>query len=275
MFGIDGATFRIIKPYLYALPTFKFLLNRFPHKELVAEEFAQSAPAWTTIFSGLSLEEHGHLDFVYPPGSPEGRLLKREDINATFIWEKLNDLGFSTGAMNIPVVVPPLSFNCNYIPYKGSLVTDKDEAMVELLQQKNVTMGHFLGGHRPDFFSMVVTTLDRVQHFAWNDRKLVLSFYNIVDSFLNEFLRTVSDHADVLILSDHGFNSAAEANSPQNYKLLSKTNKVKLQGDHDKEGILIGVGVDIDRIHRQRDVYSTLMERYGTLDDQKPAVSDL
>ncbi len=70
--GIDAATWTVVRPNLGKLPNFKRLTEIGQAKELVVKEKPISASIWCGMFSGKTLDEHGHESYVV-----NGNIVKR------------------------------------------------------------------------------------------------------------------------------------------------------------------------------------------------------
>ena len=64
--GIDAATWTVIRPNLGKLPAFKRLVGIGQAKEIILgeQEVIKSQAIWCGMFSGKTLAEHGHKDWV-------------------------------------------------------------------------------------------------------------------------------------------------------------------------------------------------------------------
>ena len=108
--GVDGATWKVIKPHLDELPAFKRLVeegkadtNHLPEGEAVI-----SPAIWTTMFCGVPGSKHGHQKYV-----KDNQLQRREDIPVEFCWDLKPD---KIVALQVPFVIPPFNWNCDYMP---------------------------------------------------------------------------------------------------------------------------------------------------------------
>jgi len=178
--GIDAATWDMIKPHRDELPNFDRLMEECEHKTVTVEETPKSAPLWTSIFTGLRQEEHGHKDFVV-----DDELQKRDDIDGTFVWEKLDD-EVDTRILQIPAVIPPINWNTDYEPEGFGVSSDLDE--LEADRKKLLEKSREVLESDPEFFAVVFMQLDRVSHFYWSDKELILEWYRKMDEVLGELL---------------------------------------------------------------------------------------
>ncbi|MCD6476857.1 MAG: alkaline phosphatase family protein [Candidatus Aenigmarchaeota archaeon] len=244
--GIDAATWKVIKPNIDQLPTFKKLINE-NHSDTIVlgKDYTILSPAiWCSMFSGKSVEEHGHKKFV-----KDGKIVERKDINVKFIWDILNDK-YDIRALQVPFIVPPYNFNCNYEPVDYGLSYDINdlEKSIDNLTLKAIEILE----DNPDIFIVVYNELDRLQHFHWGE-PIVLEFYKKIDRVLNRLIK----YSDKLtIISDHGFCSKGEARIQT---LPDKNDKgEELKGDHHEEAILITKNINYT-IKKPEDVFYAIL----------------
>lgn len=276
--GIDGASWNIIKPNIDQLPYFKKLMSEGVYKSLYCEdEEILSAAIWCTIFSGKTLKEHGHRKFV-----ESGKLIMRKDIKVDFVWDILSkksriknqesrrnaenppppksspsplegedqERGWDIRALQIPFVIPPYNFNCEYEPpeYGASSdlnILEKDTndiafKAIEILKEK------------PDVFAVVFAALDKVQHFHWGE-PIILSWYKKMD----EILGMLEKYGEkLMVMSDHGFCDRGKARVKTLPEFGSTGQEIK--GDHHEEAMLITRGINYD-IKEHKDIYNAII----------------
>lgn len=241
--GIDAATWKVIDPNLKLLPNFRKLKETGESRVLKIDMKPISAAVWCSIFCGKSPEEHGNIEYVI-----DGKLQKREDIKVEFIWDILTEDGFDARALNIPFVVPPYNFNCEFKPIGFGLPVNEDEWNEEL--ERVTKKAIKIIKDSPDFFTVVYTCLDRIQHFHWNE-PIVLEWYKKLDKKLGEILNHINEEEKLIVLSDHGFCNREEAKVQT---LPKQANGREIKGDHSDEGILIVKNVSYE-IKRPQDVF--------------------
>jgi len=253
--GIDAATFRVIKPNLGKLPTFKRLCEIGKCQELVLKEKPVSPSVWCGMFSGKTVEEHGHESFVI-----RDKLVKREDIEVEFIWDVLHKEGKKVRALNIPFVVPPYCFGVDFKPVGFGLPTNEKEWQEELERVTEKTNELLAEG--ADLLISVYTLLDRVQHFHWGE-DYVVEWYRRLDSKIGQLLLTTAflekKQNKLIVISDHGFCSFGEAKVQT---LPQRTEEGNLKGDHDENALLITVNLDY-KIERPQDVFFALKKEFA------------
>ena len=223
------------------------------YKTVTVEETPKSAPLWTSIFTGLRQSEHGHKDFVVGED-----LQKRSDIDADFVWEKL-DSTIDVKVLQVPSVIPPINFNTEYEPEGFGISSDLDE--LEADRKKLIKKSKEVLEEDPEFFAVVFMQLDRVSHFYWNDKELILEWYKKMDEVLGELLEYYDFESDepLIVLSDHGF---AEFGEGRVQTLPEETPHGKLEGDHHEDAVLITKNVDYE-INQPEDVGKAIMDYYG------------
>lgn len=97
--GLDGASAQIM--FHRDLPTVRQLLSQSVYRACMAEEdYPYTGPSWTSIYTGISAEEHGVTDLW-------GRNIEGSESYDTLrdpvIWEMLNHAGLTTGVVHMPM----------------------------------------------------------------------------------------------------------------------------------------------------------------------------
>jgi len=244
--GIDAATWKVIKPNLKELPNFRKLIREGTAKSLVVEDKNILSPAiWCTIFSGKTSEEHGHFKFV-----EGGRLKKREELEVDFVWDIL-DKEYDIKVLQVPIVIPPFNFNCEYKPIGYGVSYDLKELAEDTERLTLKSLEILKRGS--DIFIVVFSALDRIQHFHWGE-PLVVDWYKKIDEIVGKI---IPFGEKLIIVSDHGFCSRGEARvqtlPEKNYK------GEPLKGDHHEEAILITKNIDY-KINSHKDIFSAIIK---------------
>ncbi|MFB6213211.1 MAG: alkaline phosphatase family protein [Candidatus Nanohaloarchaea archaeon] len=254
LIGVDAATWDIIKPHRDELPNFSRLMEECDHKTLTVDEKPKSAPVWTSIFTGLSQEEHGHRDFIV-----DDELQKRPDIDAEFVWERIDDEKVDQRILQVPAVYPQLNHRVDYEPVGYGVTSDLDELDEDMEKLREKSLEVLEEG--PDFFAVVFMQLDKVSHFYWDDEELVLEWYKKMDDVLGDLLEYYDFDSDepLIVLSDHGF---AEHGEGRVQTLPEETPAGELKGDHHEDAVLITKNVDYD-IEDPEDVGRFVLQHYS------------
>jgi predicted AlkP superfamily phosphohydrolase/phosphomutase len=223
--GLDGATWRMIKPNLDSLPAFKALLGAHKHSTLVCDvRPVHSAPSWATIFSGLKPSEHGITYFVMDAKAREELLAKK-----IFVWDRVR----RAIVMGVPVALPPLNKNYQLRDWEKHVLSVKSEEMLESTRKLCSDVAGAIEYGEADLVAAVFSEPDRAQHMFWHEPASVLRHYRSVDGALAK-LMPLLEGKDFLIVSDHGFTDAQETKK-NNWDTVRENQS----GGHHPEGIAI------------------------------------
>jgi len=243
--GLDGATFRIIKPLVLEgkLPTFSRLMKNGIHGILRSTVPPITAPAWTSFTTGKNPGKHGLFHFTtFKEGSYDYSL-----VNATFIKSKTmfrlaSDAGKRVISINVPVTYPPEKLNGIVV---SGMLSPKDATfthpaglsqkirddgyiidmlgqpflepeqrleLAEKMSTKRLDISRkILSENDWDLAMLVFVGADRLQHNIWHRMDLLHRFYIHQDSLLARLLETVDDSTYVMLMSDHGFTPTKAA----------------------------------------------------------------
>ncbi|MDG7018264.1 MAG: alkaline phosphatase family protein [Nitrososphaerota archaeon] len=207
-----------------------------------------TAPSWTSAFTGVNPGKHG---IFYFKEIDTGRVLSSWDNKVPYVWELLANVDMESIVVNVPLTYPVrkvrgvmvsglhatratsksvfpdsliTSVKRNYefdmwdLEWSSSFSKSPEATYDKLLEGDSSRVSFFcklLGERRWDFATIVLTSLDRIQHSFWNFEKssdsspnrFVLNAYVKVDELIGKLLKQVSCSEDVsvFILSDHGF----------------------------------------------------------------------
>jgi len=207
IFGIDGGTLELVKPWAEQgkLPTFAKIIREGVSGELMSTIQPISAAAWSSFATGKNPGKHGISDFVRStPFSYKVEFVNASVRSGKTLWRILSDHGASVGVMNVPVTFPPEQVNGFLIAgmlspslgskfmYPDSLLReiksnvgeyvidvdvpnisgqDKREPFLdkamETLKIRFDVMRYLYLKHRPDFFCIAFTVSDRISHNFW------------------------------------------------------------------------------------------------------------
>ena len=112
IFGVDGATFDLIRPWAAAgyLPNLARLMKNGVHGNLESTLPPVTSPAWPTFMTGCNPGKHGVFDFIRPKGN-DFDLVNATNIQQPTIWQLLSQAEFKVGVMNVPVTYPARPVN--------------------------------------------------------------------------------------------------------------------------------------------------------------------
>jgi predicted AlkP superfamily phosphohydrolase/phosphomutase len=248
--GIDGATWDIIRPNLNELPTFKKLVENYNHKTIHLKNKPWSPSVWCSMFSGLLPDEHQHYNFV-----KNDEIIRREDIEVEFIWDKLYQKGLSVKAINVPFIVPPYNYNVSFTP-PGEGVPISEQELVDEINSVTEKTRKILNEDKPEVTIACYTALDKLSHHHWGE-PIMLEYYKKIDESLSKLINL---DKKVIIISDHGFCDYDKA-PVQTLPRKTKSGKL-IKGDHHPDAILITKNIDVE-INQPEDVFRFLAEKYG------------
>ena len=244
--GVDGATDSVIKSNLDRLPNIKKLINENPYKKKLLKEPPLSASIWCSIFSGKTINEHKHTNYVVD-GVPQ----TREDVKVDFIWDILAKEDVDIKALQVPFVYPPYNFNCDFKPIKNSFFTeisDLEEDLINLTKKSIQILKE-----KPDVFIVVFTMLDRLSHFHWGE-PIILEWYEKIDEKIGKLLKYDDK---VIIISDHGFCNWEES-KVHTLRRRDSSGRV-IKGDHSQESIIIIKNIKYN-IEKPQDIFYCIKE---------------
>ena len=205
-------------------------------------------PAWMSISSGLAPASHGIYDFWDYSQNTKGALTRpvTHRRGGEAIWNILSEWGKQVIVANVPLTYPPEPVNGIMISgymtpnlsaaftFPAALKREVLEAIpdyqidlspaigaghtgdlfVETLRmtRNRVALQRLLLNKPWDFFYIVFTGADRIQHLRWDEiigfHPRAVEYYRLLDDALGLFLETLAPEDLLLIVSDHGFQGA-------------------------------------------------------------------
>lgn len=171
-------------------------------------------------------------------------LVTTASIKAKTVWEILRDKGKKVISINVPMTYPPFEVNgimisgmgtpegsqnyiyppdqavrlekevgfCRIVDPRFRDLSKNQNMLQELLkslyeaEKKRLKLAtHLLANDNWDFFMIVFTLTDRVQHFLWGVDSNVQKSYEQVDGLIGRLLEKIDEDTSVLLMSDHGF----------------------------------------------------------------------
>ncbi len=237
--GVDGGTFRFIKPLLDEgkLPTFRMFIDNGVHGILRSTEPPITAPAWTTFMTGKNPGQHGLFHFIaFPKNSYDYHVVNATNCRSKTIFRLASEAGRKVISVNVPVTYPPEKLNgivvSGMLSPRGKTFTYPEELTQELLDQgyridiwdedfddaekylNDVTemsrrrleiSRRLLSSNSWDLAMVTFTGADRLQHKIWERGDLIREYYVFLDGLIADLLTLVDDSTYVMIMSDHGF----------------------------------------------------------------------
>ena len=258
--GLDGATLQLIRPWVSQgkLPNFQRLMKEGSYGVLQSTIRPASPQAWSSFITGKNPGKHGIFGFFEKlKNSYRITFINAQSRAGDPIWKILSRYGLRVGVMNVPITYPPDEVNGIFVsgmdsPGVESQFTFPPDLYAEI--RKNVgeyifeagMWGYITGGRysealnrldyvieqhfkvakylyekeKWDFFMVVFTAPDRVQHNFWKymdpthplyseeyNRKYgdaIEKVYIKLDEKIGKFLETIDDNTVIILMSDHG-----------------------------------------------------------------------
>ncbi len=247
LFGVDGLTFRILDPLIERglLPNFQKLQELGVRGILRSTVPPLTPPAWMSIATGMPPAQHGIYDFWhydYKKQSPQARVATHR-LGGKAIWNLFSEWGKAVVVANIPMTYPaeavngimlsgymapdmyanvtyPASFKEELLQALPNYQIDLDPAveseqignpLVATLQmtRERIALLRFLMQKPWDFFFIVFTGADRIQHVRWQEvvrfHPQAVAYYEMLDEALGMVLADLSSEDLLMVVSDHGF----------------------------------------------------------------------
>ncbi len=220
-----------------------------------------TAPAWVSSVTGMNPGKHSVFGFTTNNnGETKRAFVSSRSVKTPKLWHYLNNAGMSAGVINLPITYPAEPINGFMVPglltplgkedfthpeglYKelikeiGSYVINvriagrrtgtegQLQKFVEdliLCTQKRIEATEvLLRKYTPDFFMVVFTCFDKIQHKYWkyldkgeamyntpvaaHAREELLKLYRLVDDGIGRILSMIDEDTTFYIVSDHGF----------------------------------------------------------------------
>lgn len=244
VFGIDGGTWDIILPAIKSgkLPNLQYLIERGASGPLHSTIHPITPMAWSSFATGMNAGKHGIFDFSHSQGE-ELILNTAHDRKAPAIWTHLTHANKASIVLNVPFTYPPERIKGIMIPGFDAPMIDRGifhpesiydelttkfgdyhldwtfpigkkfdpekylQEVEQVIAHRGDTGLHLLKNHPWEFFMIVFTSTDHVQHVFWKypgGREIIERVYQEVDYQLGRFLDVLSDDATIFIMSDHG-----------------------------------------------------------------------
>lgn len=226
--GLDGATFRILRPLLDAgaMPTVAEMMRQGASGTLLSTRPPVTCPAWATMFTGVNPGKHGVFSFTWrDPKTHEVRASSSTDVRAPAIWSLMSNAGRRVGMLNVPTTFPAQPIDgvvlTGYVsPDQSPRITWPASLRQELCDAfGDIGLNWNVLGHRPS------DARERERHIRQINELMALrnrQFEYLVDRNEFHFCFLVHEYPDrVQHLFYHILDPACESHhSPENRKAL-------------------------------------------------------
>lgn len=244
--GLDGATFDLLTPWINQgkLPTFKRLMDMGSWGPLESTFPPVTSPAWTSFMTGKNPGKHGVFDFI-DVTEKVPRLVSSKTIGTGKVWNYLSVNGKKCIVLNVPLTYPPEPLNGGVMvtgmltppdkPFTypadladkikqnvGEYRIDVDSKnkrrrkdaylkdIYETTELRTQCAKYLLQNYPWDFFMMVYTSTDRLQHVFWDNPNVMLDYYTKLDKHLDEVIKCLKHNVSIIFVSDHGFRTVRQ-----------------------------------------------------------------
>ncbi|WP_132057422.1 alkaline phosphatase family protein [Halorussus amylolyticus] len=247
-FGIDGVPYSFLEDHFDEFENLAALADEGSAGKIDSIVPPESSACWPSLTTGVNPGKTGVYGFQdreigsYDTYVPMGR-----DVQATRLWDRVQEAGRDATVMNVPVTFPPqrnvqrmvsgfLSPGIDKGAYPDDVreyldSTDyridanaklghKDDKSAfienahETLDARYEAFKHYIQEDDWDLFFGVFMTTDRVNHFLFKHyeddgeyKEEFVDFYRKVDRYLGEIRKNLPDDVTMLVASDHGFTS--------------------------------------------------------------------
>ncbi|HET7323250.1 MAG TPA: alkaline phosphatase family protein [Halococcus sp.] len=247
-FGIDGVPYSLIEDNPDVFENLSALADEGSAGPMDSIVPPESSACWPSLTTGVNPGETGVYGFQdREVGSYETYVPMGRDVQATRIWDRVENEGRNATVMNVPVTFPPqrdvqrmvsgflspgvdeaaypdeLRDYLNSIDYRidNNARLGHDEDKSEFIEDAHATLdgrfeafSHYVERDDWDLLFGVFMTTDRVNHFLFKHyeedgeyKQEFLDFYKKVDEYLGRLREMLADDVTMTVASDHGFTS--------------------------------------------------------------------
>ncbi|WP_276254367.1 alkaline phosphatase family protein [Halomontanus rarus] len=246
--GIDGVPYSLLSENREAFPNLAAIADDGTAAEISSIVPPESSACWPSLTTGMNPGETGVYGFqdrevgTYDTYVPMGR-----EVQATRVWDRVQNEGRRATVMNVPVTFPPqrnvqrmvsgfLSPGLDKAAYPDDVrdtlagMDYKIDVNPKLGHQEDKTafiedahdtvdarfeaFEHYIEEDDWDLFFGVFMTTDRVNHFLFKDyerdgeyKEEFLEFYRKVDDYIGRLREALPENTTLIVASDHGFTS--------------------------------------------------------------------
>jgi uncharacterized sulfatase len=247
-FGIDGVPYSLIEDNPDVFENLSALARDGSAGAIDSIVPPESSACWPSLTTGVNPGETGVYGFQdREVGSYETYVPMGRDVQATRVWDRVEDEGRDATVMNVPVTFPPqrdvqrmvsgflspgvdeaaypddLRDTLNGLDYRidNNAKLGHDDDKGEFIEDAHATLdarfeafSQYVEQDDWDLLFGVFMTTDRVNHFLFKHyeedgeyKQEFLDFYKKVDEYLGRLREMLPDDVTMAVASDHGFTS--------------------------------------------------------------------
>jgi predicted AlkP superfamily phosphohydrolase/phosphomutase len=246
--GIDGVPYSFLEDHFDEFENLAALADEGASGPIDSIVPPESSACWPALTTGVNPGKTGVYGFQdrevgsYDTYVPMGR-----DVQATRLWDRVQEAGRDATVMNVPVTFPPqrnvqrmvsgfLSPGVDKAAYPDEMrehlqsidypidanaklghEDDKTEFIEnahETVDARQEAFRHYLQQDDWDLFFGVFMATDRVNHFLYKHyedegeyEEEFLDFYRKIDRYIGEIRQNLPEDVTLVVASDHGFTS--------------------------------------------------------------------
>jgi len=199
LIGLDGADPDFIEKHKDRLPIIKSFMDNGTFGSLKSTIPPLTAPAWTSMMSGMNPAKTGVLTFIKEGETGKDKVVNSSSVVVPRIWYVLNQNGKVCGVIGVPLTYPPEALNgfmvsdfltpsgsenftfpdslrkeidTNFRPYLNFDIHSEGaksflQKIYNFSESRFKVIQHFIKNKNWDFFTFVVSETDWIQHFFW------------------------------------------------------------------------------------------------------------
>jgi len=213
--------------------------------------------------------------------------------NTNPIWKILNQYGIKTGVINLPGTYPPdevegfmvtgmlTPSKRSLYSFPKSLSTSLDQTVsdyeIDVPQWQYFDEGDFIkdvykvtwkrqraaeylvSNMQCEFYMIVFTSSDRLQHVLWHKKDIVESFWEELDEIIGRIIDLFDEDTNVFIVSDHGFGPLEKTFYVNEWLRKNMFLRVKRKINH---SALVKLGMIAEKLYlflRERKIMSPIL----------------
>jgi len=231
LLGLDAACLSVLNRLSNAvIPTVDRLMSDGYVAELESQLPPWTPSAWPSLYTGVNPGKHGAFGFLTFDGY-DWDVVDRTDVKEHAIWELLDQHGYHSVVVNVPVTHPPREIGGAVVP--GYVAPEKPEchpddalssvedyqiyppktgdvsrethldAYEDIVRSRGTVFRNLVAEHDPAFGFLQFQLTDTVFHERPDDWEAVERVYSAVDDEISAVLEECEPR-NVLIVSDHG-----------------------------------------------------------------------
>ncbi|MFQ6053893.1 MAG: alkaline phosphatase family protein, partial [Candidatus Bathyarchaeia archaeon] len=195
-------------------------------------------PAWVSMMTGKNPGKLGVFDLLRRDGygvEPNGNCYGEHAP----LWQILNAYGVRTGVMNLPGTYPPDEVDgfmvtgmmtpsrSSPFSYPPTLAAELDSTVsryeidvpqwqyfhegpfikdvYKVTEKRGIAAEYLIKSVPCDFYMIVFTSGDRLQHVLWRKSDVIESYWEMLDGIIGRMIRLFGEDSTVMVVSDHGF----------------------------------------------------------------------